>query len=353
MAVDKTQLEMVRNKYGTEWDHDWQQLTERVRPYTTPEPRVAGKYFEFPRIGTTEAKEYNDTRHKVEFSDLTFDKRGMRYRKFYNAIPLSIDEADDMMDLDYNFARIKEAQKPAAARFMDAIALGVVKDATTGKWRVKDKSGDQGFCGGILGPNYGGDDGTDKFNLDTTYASYLNRTGNLIPVDYATTGTGVAKNFAGTFIDRLAYAKRLLEEKEVFNGVEKGEICVAISPAVKQLLQSLEIRLNHDYGFNKLGEAGNSTYNESLNITFLVTNMLPTMDTENKDGTAITGARMCCAWLRSRIKFGAWRDTTFTMKDVDDMVDVDNYLRVKGKAGCGRMDEDTVFVLPEVEVLGA
>ena len=68
MAVDKTQLEMVRNKYGTEWDHDWQQLTERVRPYTTSEPRVAGKYFEFPRIGGTEVKEYNDTRHKVELS---------------------------------------------------------------------------------------------------------------------------------------------------------------------------------------------------------------------------------------------------------------------------------------------
>lgn len=192
-----------------------------------------------------------------------------------------------------------------------------------------------------------------SFDLDLTYEAFQNRTGNLIPVDYATTGTGVSKSFAGTFLDRLTYVKRLLEEKEVFNGVEKGEICVAISPAVKQLLQSLELRLNRDYGFNKLGEAGNSTYNESLNITFLVTNMLPTMDTENKEGTEISGARMCCAWLRSRIKFGTWRDTVFTMKDVNNMVDVDNYLRVKGKAGCGRMDEDTVFVLPEVEVLGA
>lgn len=352
MAVDRTQLEMVRNKYGTEWDHDWQQLTERVRPYTTSEPRVAGKYFEFPRIGGTEVKEYNDTRHEVEFSDLRFGKRGMRYRKFYNAIPLSIDEADDMMDLDYTFAQIKEAQKPAAARFMDAIALGVIKDEDSDKWRLKT-SDDEGFCGGILGTNYGGDDGVKSFDLDLTYEAFQNRTGNLIPVDYATTGTGVSKSFAGTFLDRLTYVKRLLEEKEVFNGVEKGEICVAISPAVKQLLQSLELRLNRDYGFNKLGEAGNSTYNESLNITFLVTNMLPTMDTENKEGTEISGARMCCAWLRSRIKFGTWRDTVFTMKDVNNMVDVDNYLRVKGKAGCGRMDEDTVFVLPEVEVLGA
>ena len=352
MAVDRTQLEMVRNKYGTEWDHDWQQLTERVRPYTTSEPRVAGKYFEFPRIGGTEVKEYNDTRHEVEFSDLRFGKRGMRYRKFYNAIPLSIDEADDMMDLDYTLAQIKEAQKPAAARFMDAIALGVIKDEDSGKWRLKT-SDDEGFCGGILGTNYGGDDGVKSFDLNLTYEAFQNRTGNLIPVDYATTGTGVSKSFAGTFLDRLTYVKRLLEEKEVFNGVEKGEICVAISPAVKQLLQSLELRLNRDYGFNKLGEAGNSTYNESLNITFLVTNMLPTMDTENKEGTEISGARMCCAWLRSRIKFGTWRDTVFTMKDVNNMVDVDNYLRVKGKAGCGRMDEDTVFVLPEVEVLGA
>lgn len=352
MAVDKTQLEMVRTKYGTEWDEDWQQMTSRVQPYTTINTKVAGKYYEFPRIGGTEMREYADTRHDVVFDDIRFGKRGMRYRKFYNAIPLSVDEVDDMMDLDYSFARIKRAQVAAAARFVDAIALGVVKDATTGEWRVKTDA-DEGFGGGILGTNYGGDDGTKEYKLDLTYDAFKAGTGNLIPVDYATSGTGVAKNFAGTFVDRLSLIKRLLEEKEVFNGTEKGEICVAISPAVKQLLQSLEIRLNHDYGFQKLGEAGNATYNEALNLTFIVTNMLPTMDTEDKSGTKVTGARMCCAWLKSRVEFGTWRGTEFSLKDVNNKVDIDHYLRVKGKAGCGRKDEDTVFVLPEVETLGA
>lgn len=350
MALDKTTIEMVRNKYSTEWDRDWQQLTERVKPYTTIDPRVAGKYYEFPRIGSTEVREYSDTRQDVQFDDLHFGKRGMRYRKFYNAIPLSIDEVDDMMDLDYSFGEIKRQQVSAAARFMDEVALGVVKDATSGKYRLKQAS-DGGFLGGILGTNYAGDDGIDSVDLDLTYASYQAGNGNLIPVDYKTTGTGVSKNLAGTFLDRLLFVKRRLEEKDIFNGTEKGEICVAISPAIKQALRSLEIAVNNDYGFNKLGEAGNATYNESLNITFIVTNMLPLMDTEDKNGSSVTDARMCCAWLRNRIKFGNWRSTEFSMKDINNKVDMDNYLRVRGKAGCGRMDEDSVFVLPELETI--
>ena len=47
------------------------------------------------------------------------------------------------------------------------------------------------------------------------------------------------------------------------------------------------------------------------------------------------------------------QEAEFTLKDVNDKVDVDNYLRCRGKAGCSRMDEDTVFVLPCKETLSA
>lgn len=349
--VDKTQLEMARQKFAPEWDKDWQQMVERVRPYTTPETRVAGDYFEFPRIGTTEAREYTGTRQDIEFDDLLFGKRGMRYRKFYNAIPLSIDEADDMMDLDYSFKQIKDAQIPAGHRFIDSVALGTIFDKNTKKWRLKTAA-DGGHLGGILGTNYAGDDGSEKVDLDLTYEGFLARTGNLIGIDYATTGKGVSTNISGTILDKLSLVKCILEEKEVFNGSELGEICVAISPAIKQQLCMLEAKLNRDYGFQKLGEAGYCSYNNILGINFIVTNMLPEMDTENKSGEAVTGARMCCAWLRSRVKFGVWRGTEFRLKDVNNKVDIDYYLRMRGKAGCGRMDEDTVFVLPLLENLG-
>lgn len=350
MAIDLTQLEMKRAEFSTAWDHEFQQLKEKVKPYTTLVPNVRGDRYEFPRVGSTSMREYSDTRHAIEMDDLRFDKRSMFYRKFYNAIPLSIDERMDMKDLDYSFSLIKQEQIKAAARKFDEIALGVIRD--TDGYRVK-KSGDGGFIGGILGTNYRGDGGTEQVELDTTYASFKTGKGNLIPVDYKTTGDGVSSNFAGTMLDKLFYVRRRLEDTNVFDPGDKGSICVAISPAVKQLLCSMEMKLNKDYGFSQLGEAGEACYNSFTNITFIVTNMLPTMDTEDKSGSPVTGARMCCAWLRNRVGFGVWQGAEFTLKDVNDKVDVDNYLRCRGKAGCSRMDEDTVFVLPCKETLSA
>lgn len=348
MAIDLTQLEMKRAEYATAFDLEFQQLQERVRPYTTVWSGVSGERFEFPRMGGTEMREYTGSRQDVVFDDIRFAKRSMFYRKFYNAIPISQDEVADMKDLDYTFGRVKQQQVAAAARMFDAIALGVVYDQAAKRWRLKT-AGDEGYMGGILGTNYGGEGGTTQKDLDLTYDGFLAGTGNLVPVDYATSGTGVDKAFAGTFLDKLFYIRRVLEERDVFNASDKGSICVAISPAVKQLLCSLEMKHNKDYGFSQLGESGESCYNSFTNITFIVTNMLPVMDTVNKSGSAVAGARMCCAWLKNRIGFGVWKGTEFTLKDVNDKVDVDNYIRCRGKAGCARMDEDTVFVLPTPE----
>ncbi len=185
MALDLTQLEMARTKYGTMFDVEFQQLRSRVQPYTTLESEVAGERYEIPRISDTHMSEYSDTRHDIEESDMTFDKRSMRYRKFYNAISISEDEVDDMMNLDYTFSRVKSAQVAAAARKMDEIALGVIRDGTT--YRLKTAA-DGGYMGGILGTNYKGDGGLTTVDLD--YADYDGA--NLVPVDYKTEGTASA-----------------------------------------------------------------------------------------------------------------------------------------------------------------
>lgn len=351
MILDKAITDMVRRKYATKWEKTFEQTMERIKPYTTVESDIGsdtGVYYEFPWYGGTNMREYTGSRKTVEIDQLAYGKRGMCYRQFYNAIDLSINEVDDLGTLDMNFSMIMERQRAAAARMMDEIALGVVKDANTGKYRLKTSS-DGGFVGGILGTNYGGENGAATHELDLTLASWQAGTGNLIPSDYATTGTGVSQNFAGTILDKINYIKRKFEEMNVYNPTDKGEICIAISPAVKQMLMAMETRIMRDYGFSKLGDAGSCSYNSSMNMNFLVTNMLPTFNAPNIAGGTDTGARMCCAWLKSRIKFGNWRQTEFTLKDVNDKVDVDHYVRVRGKAGCGRMDEDTVFVLPVIE----
>lgn len=345
MALTLTELEMVRQKLSTEWKHDWEQLNERVKPFMTQVTEVAGEYYEVPYIGGTEMKEYTGSRKQMEESRLHMDKRGMRYRKYYDYITVSVDEQADMMNIETSWGLIKQKQKAAASRMVDMVALGVVKDGLN--YRLK-KATDGGYCGGILGINYGGQGGLTQTELDFSYPTESKRT-NLIPVDYETTGTGVSTNYGGTLYDRIGYLKRILSELDAFDSVTPGDICVAISPAEKQLLAAYEIGLNKDYGFGKLNETG-ATYNEHLNVTFLVTNMLPKMDTVNKAGTAVNGCTMCAAWLRSQVGFGTWDDASWTLKDVNGMVDVDYGLRVKGKCGAMRFRDDAVYALPVVSI---
>lgn len=346
-----TQKDMVRTKFAEQYESEFQQLSTRVQQYTEIQTGMEGERYEFPIIGGTEMKEYNDTRHTIEESDVRFAKRSMRYRKFYNAISISKDEVRDMGKYEYTLAHIKQQQIAAAKRKIDEVALGVIRDASTGKYRLKTDD-DGGYLGGILGTNYKGDGGLTAANLDLTYASFRAGKGNLVPVDYATTGTGVDKAFSGCFLDKLGFVRRRLEELDVFDPTDPESLIVCISPAVKQLVCALELKLNRDYGFSSLGEAGTATYLGKTGFTWVVSNMLPTMNTENKSGTAVNGARMCCAWLKNRIGFGVWDDMEYIIQDVTDKVDVRERSLATGYFGCARKDEDSVFVIPELETNG-
>ncbi len=339
-------FEMLRTKYGNMWDVEFQQVRSNFEGHAEIVPDVEGERYEWPIHGGTEMTEYDGYNVDLVDSSLGYDKRSLRYRKFYNSQFLSKDVQRDMKPLDMSFARIKTEQAKAAKRKWDEIFLGVVKDKTTGLYRLKTDA-DGGYLGGILGTNYKGDGGIDKVNLDLSYGG-----ANLIPVDWASTGTGVSKNLAGTFIDRLIYLKAMLETKEVFDAAMPYSICVAISPAVKRELLTYELTQNRDYGFSALGEAGQVAVCSKMGVTFIVSNMLPKMDTEDKTGKVITGARMCCAWLKNRVGVGIAESPTWEMRTVDKKVDVTHRIVVTGAMGAARRDEDTTFVLPCIENLG-
>lgn len=346
-----TQVDMLRTKYKDEYEVEYQQLQARVQPYTTIVTGMEGDRYEFPVMGGTDMREYSGYREKIVENDVRFDKRSMRYRKFYNAISISKDHVRDMGKYEYRLAQVKTQQMAAARRQLDMVALGTVLDAGTKKYRLKTEA-DGGYLGGILGTNYKGEGGLTKAELDLTYASYKLGKGNLVPIDYKTTGSGVSSVYAGTFLDKVAYARRRLEELDVFDPTVAQNLCVCISPAVKQMVQSYELKLNRDYGFSGLGEAGSCTYLEKTGINWVVSNMLPTMDTEKKDGTAVPGARMCCMWLKDRVGFGVWDDWEYIIQEVTEHVDVRERSLATGYFGCARKDDDSVFVLPELETLG-
>lgn len=348
-AFTKAQLEaieMKRAEYATQFDEEFQQKTEKFRPYADVMRIGAntGARYEMPRAGSTENSYYTDNFEKIEDQVLKFDKRSIFYNKFYNSIWISRDEVADMKNLDYTFGLVKKEQLKAAARTMDEIFLGVIKDPTTKKYRLVTEDDANVMRGGLLNTNWKGENGTTPVDLDLSYSE----DSNLVPVDYATTGTGVSANLAGSFIDKIELVRRIFESNDVFDGSEVGTICVAISPAVAQVLRLYEAKNNKDYGFNKLGE-GLCVYNEYTRVQFIVTNMLPTMDTVDREGSTVAGCRMCAAWLKNRVGFGIWKDTEFELLDVNDRVAVRHRQLASGKAGCARKDEDTTLILPILE----
>ncbi len=124
---------------------------------------------------------------------------------------------------------------------------------------------------------------------------------------------------------------------------------MAISPFIKHQLSIYEANVNRDYGFGRLGEAGEAKFNDFLGVTFIVTNMLPTFDTVDSTGATVSDCRMCCAWLKNRISYGIWRGTSYQLLPLSEKVDVRYRLLAKGRMGCARKDEDSVFVIPMTE----
>lgn len=348
ITLSKELIDLAHTKYATQWEHDWTQTQSRLLPYVTEIPNPQGKYYRFPRLGDTAVREYVSNEEEVVFDKLKTGDFGFKPRKFHNEIALNDDDAAEAYDLMFNLDLIRQKQASAAARFMDEVILGAIKDGTTGKYRLKTAA-DPGNRGGILGCSYTGDDGSESHELDLTYDSFKAGVGNLIPIDYATSGTGVSSVLAGTVIDRMKYAVRRLSENEAFNSVDATELCLVISPAIAQVLGSLEMSINRDYAIGDLGDIGRPVFNRAIGATIIQSNMLPAMDTVDASGNAITGARMCCAFLKSQIGFGRWRNTEFRIKDINNKVAMDYYVRVRGIAGCGRKRDDAVFVLPILE----
>lgn len=324
MEITQAITDMFRTKREQSWNTQIQQDTELVKPFVTIHPNCSGKAVEMPAYGKTDMTEYAGRFQKVEWSETKFGKRTMRPRKFYNATPLEEDDKKDMDTLDYTSANVMSEQRKALARMNDEVILGVMKDKGTGLYRVRTQA--DGVCGGILAPNYTGDDGATIAELNTAPDSF-----NVIPVDYAAKGT---KTPTGILLDKIALLRARYQMLDMFKDGRGEEIIVAISPMQHMDMLLWEQTQNKNYGFNCLT---NGKVNDILGVKFLVTNMLP-LDAN--------GNRMCVAWLKSRIEFGVWRDATFRIEARPEYIGVREQILVKASCGATRKDEDMVFLMP-------
>ncbi len=220
MELTQQITDMFRTKRETKWQTQIQQDTELVKPYVSIHPNCQGKAVEMPAYGKTDMQEYDGRFQKVEWQDMPFGKRTMRKRKFYNAIPLEEDDKMDMDTLDFTASNVMSEQRKALARMNDEVILGVMKDKSTGLYRVRTQA--DGVCGGILAPNYTGNDGATIEELDTDPTSF-----NVIPVDYAAKGT---KTDAGMLLDKIALLRARYQMLDMFKAGRGEEIVVAITP---------------------------------------------------------------------------------------------------------------------------
>ena len=297
---------MCRTKYETLWNTQIQQDTSTISPYVTLHPGCAGK-----SVAPPFAK--GDKQHHI------------KKRNFCSSIPLFEDNKLDMDTLDLTASDIMGQQRQAVQRTFDEVILGVGEK--NGLYQIRTQA--DGVCGGIFAPNYTGENGDEIESLDLSAGS-----SQVIPVDFAAKGT---KTPAGMLIDKIAELRRRYRALDVPRNL-MDEIVVAISPAQEMEMILWEQAQNKDYGFTSLttGEV-----NKFLKCTFLVTNMLPT-DAE--------GNRLCAAWLKSRVKFGLWRDAQFRIEPCYQYIDIQELITVKYAMGASRLDNKTSFVLPCKEI---
>lgn len=284
-------------------------------------PDCIGKSIEVPTIGSIELDERVQRGELIKWEELKSGKRIMRPRLFTKDIPLYSDDAMFMGDLQLTVSHAINELRPAAKRRMDQVILGVNYDKKTKTSTIIEPGGVDsrytGICGGILGKNYTGNDGvtTTPFNPNM-----------VVPADYINKGT---KAGAGMIIDKIAYAKQLLMETDAWD-IGSGEVlCMAITPQQYTDLLMLEQSQNKNYGFNCLE---NGIINKFLGINFLITNILP----KNADG-----ARICPMWVKSRIKFGLWRDASVKISGRTDYKDIETQVSLNCAYGATRIDEES------------
>ena len=352
MPVTIDDVQNLQQKHAKQYDVEAEQNRARLTQYADVITDWEGDSYKIPtEESNIDAKFYTGYNVPITDSKITEGSRLVRYQKYYISFAISKDMLLDKAPLDNGLARRRVKQVAATARKEDECFLGVIKDPVTGKYRLFDPATDTdiGYFGGILNKNYGGVDGTDKYALNLTDSIMTG--GNLISIDFASSGTGVSKAMQGTFVDKYFLIQQRLQELNVFEPNSANTICTAISPAVQRELRMLEIRNNMDYGFNTIGNVGTTTVIPGLGLTVVVTNMLPTMNTplSGDASKSVKDARMVPFWLKNRVQIVVPKRTEFETLTINDKVDVRYRSLATGMFGAARKDERSTFIMPVFE----
>lgn len=314
MDINLTIVDQYRKKYTGIWNAAIQQEMAIIAPYATTMQECAGTSIELPYLGKTELNRRTQRLQQVAFTELATGKRQIKPVQFEKFIGMSTDDPMFMDKLQLTASQVIAEERKAAARKMDEVLLGVIYDKPKKKWRVITQA--DGNVGGILGPNYTGNDGA---TLISPLASQT------VPADFVYKGT---KTAAGMIIDKIVRAKQIMEETEAWHEGSGDTLCMALTPRQKAEILMWEQSQNKDYGFNSLKDG---KVNDMLGITFMFTNMLP---------YDASGNRICPMWLKSKAVMGVWENPAFRVDKRTDYIDLVQ-VGVTCAYGSTRRDEES------------
>lgn len=279
--LDTQLTEQYRETINSDWQEQLQQTTSYLEDRVNVVRGIEGERVKTAELGSTEWQETNGR------FDLVIDELDAAHwldrTEFTRTISYKYDDPQLLGRLETPVHKTISALKYAAARATDRVVFGV-KKAEDGKW-VRGK-------GGLFGTNYVGKDGRTPLVIPAS--SY-------VPVDYVSSGTSKASGFG---IDKLMYAKKLLEDDEAWNDEMSGqmELCVAVNPAMfLDLLKDPRMQ-QMQYGYKAL-EDGKITH--VLGFRLVRTPLIPTIDDK----------LVAPVWVNKKVTLGIWEDASIEIKD--------------------------------------
>lgn len=354
MIIDKTIMDMYEKTRTTMLKEALQQKTSVLKPFAQVIGGCNGKMYQLPLVGTTEINYRKQRMQEIEADELSYARRNMKPNLFEKFLQWSTDDEKFLANLPINASMFITQLGHAVERKIDPVLLGTVYDTTLNDYiimesgysftSVTDGSPYQaGATGGLLGENYIGEAGTEKqalpqqpyikgTGLSSTYTDEENtpldaKETNVIPVNYAPTGTGAN---SGLTIEKVLKAIECFETRYALT--DGTGLCMAITPRQKYELMQEERLQNADYGFQSLK---NGFVNEILNVKFLVTEAVPLVEWGGGH------VRVCPVWKAEDLIYGNWEDAKFYMRQPDNYIDK-LLVGVTFGMGAARTREETV-----------
>ena len=363
MRIAQTIIDMYEKTKTTQLKTALQKTSSDIQAYARPVEGCNGKMWQLPFVGTTEVNDRTTRHQDIVADELALGQRNMRPRLFEKFLAWSTDDPKFLAGLGFNTTTMVKELGNAANRAKDPVLMGTCLDKNTssptqGEYIIQKHNTmftdavngspyKAGTTGGLLGPNYVGEDGLietvelpfqpyiEGRGLIEKYTDYtestfvdLRRT-NVIPVNFTLSGT--PGNPTGLNEEKVIAGMNALKARYA-----TGTICLGITYKQVIDLMTNEKLQNILYGHQVLK---NGLPESLMGVRLVITDSLPLVNIGTS--AAPKYVRVCPMWVAEDLIYGVWENARFHMKQPDPKIDT-LWVGVTFGLGASRTREETV-----------